>query len=100
VSGVVFCGGFKERRKTEFLSHCGCWVTATASRLWYQKATSAGDHLMNKASVDDATSDKRLEEQVDEKFREAFERFQKIYGKGAFDGLAGDSRKGVRRQTK
>jgi hypothetical protein len=55
---------------------------------------------MNKASVDDATSDKRLEEQVDEKFREAFERFQKIYGKGAFDGLPGDSRKGVRRRTK
>jgi hypothetical protein len=55
---------------------------------------------MNKASVDDAPSDKRLEEQADEKLREAFERFQKIYGKGAYDGLPGNGREGVRRGTK
>jgi len=48
---------------------------------------------MNKASVDDAASDKRLEEQVDEKLREAFARFQKIYDKGPFDGFPGDSQK-------
>lgn len=46
---------------------------------------------MNKTIVDDAASDstKPAEEQVDRIFREALERFQKIYGKGAADGLPG-----------
>ena len=58
---------------------------------------------MDKRSIDDAACDstKRLEEQVDEKkLRDALERFRKIYGMGAADGLTGVTRKGVGRHSK
>jgi hypothetical protein len=57
---------------------------------------------MDKRSTDDVARDstKRLEEQVDEKFREALERFRKIYGRGAADGLTGVTPKGVSRRSK
>ena len=57
---------------------------------------------MDKRSIDDAAGDstKRLEEQVDEKLREALERFWKIYGMGGADGLTGVARKGVNRHSK
>ena len=56
---------------------------------------------MDNRSIDDAAGDsaKRLEEQVDEKFREALERFRKIYGRGAADGLTGVTPKGVGRHS-
>ena len=69
-------------------------------RLWYQiKSRRRGDYLMNKASVDDAASDKRLEEQVDEKLQPS-RGSRKYTTRDLLTAFLATAKKGGRRRTK